>query len=95
MLAWLLSSLTDTQLMLFLLRLLTWLSLRRPIILIPSPEGAWLLPDGRFLRGGPEEPPDPAALWRSCYDQSGFSCPYPTHPRTVLLSERGMVPPTQ
>jgi DNA invertase Pin-like site-specific DNA recombinase len=35
--------------------------------LIPSPEGAWLLPDGRFLKGNAEEAPDPGAVWRSYY----------------------------
>ena len=35
--------------------------------LIPSPEGAWLLPDGHFVKGQPDTAPDPGALWRSYY----------------------------
>ncbi len=36
--------------------------------LIPTPEGAWLLPDGLFAKGKPDEPPVEGAIWRSYYD---------------------------
>lgn len=36
--------------------------------LMPSPEGAWFLPDGRFVNGDPDESPEPGAVWRSYYD---------------------------
>jgi DNA invertase Pin-like site-specific DNA recombinase len=36
--------------------------------LIPSPYGAWLLPDGTFLSGNEGERPDEAAIWRSYYE---------------------------
>ena len=37
--------------------------------LVPSPEGAWLLPDGSWTAGvAGEEPPHPEALWRAYYD---------------------------
>jgi DNA invertase Pin-like site-specific DNA recombinase len=35
--------------------------------LIPSPEGAWLLPDGTFQLGVELEPPHPDAIWRSYF----------------------------
>lgn len=35
----------------------------------PSPEGAWLLPDGRYMPGHIEEdPPEPGALWRGYHE---------------------------
>lgn len=34
----------------------------------PSPLGAWLLADGRFVAGEPEQPPEEGALWRGYYD---------------------------
>ncbi|NLF79494.1 MAG: recombinase family protein, partial [Chloroflexi bacterium] len=37
--------------------------------LIPSPYGAWLLPDGHYMRGEVgQEPPQEGALWRGYYD---------------------------
>ncbi len=39
--------------------------------LSPSERGAWWLPDGRFVVGKPDQPPDPAALWRRYYDCAG------------------------
>ena len=40
---------------------------KRTGYLIPSSEGAWLLPDGSFLAGTLNEPPQPDAVWRSYY----------------------------
>jgi DNA invertase Pin-like site-specific DNA recombinase len=38
-------------------------------MLIPTPQGAWLLPDGSFKVGNQgEEPPHPDAVWRSYYE---------------------------
>lgn len=35
----------------------------------PSPYGAWLLPDGRYVAGEVEQdPPEPGALWRGYHD---------------------------
>ncbi|MCC6972387.1 MAG: recombinase family protein [Anaerolineae bacterium] len=34
----------------------------------PSPEGAWWMPDGRFVAGTPNKAPDSGALWRSYYE---------------------------
>jgi len=34
----------------------------------PSPKGAWLLPDGRFVKGKPDQPPEEGAIWRGYYD---------------------------
>lgn len=35
----------------------------------PSPYGAWLLPDGRYMAGEVEQdPPEPGALWRGYHD---------------------------
>lgn len=36
--------------------------------LIPSFDGAWLLPDGRFEAGSADEPPQDGAIWRSYYE---------------------------
>ncbi len=36
--------------------------------LSPAERGAWWLPDGRFVAGKPDQPPDPGALWRNYYD---------------------------
>jgi hypothetical protein len=37
--------------------------------LMPSPYGAWLLPDGTYVRGeAGQEPPQVGALWRGYYD---------------------------
>lgn len=37
--------------------------------LVPSPEGAWLLPDGSWLPGlEDDDPPESDALWRGYYD---------------------------
>lgn len=36
--------------------------------LIPTQAGAWLLGNGRFVAGKPEEPPEEGALWRSYYE---------------------------
>jgi DNA invertase Pin-like site-specific DNA recombinase len=33
----------------------------------PSRRGAWWMPDGTFVAGEPDQPPDPAAQWRSYY----------------------------
>ena len=35
--------------------------------LIPTEEGAWYLPDGSFVAGTPDRPPDPTAQWRSYF----------------------------
>jgi len=32
--------------------------------LMPSSEGAWFLSDGRFVKGDPDQPPEPGAVWR-------------------------------
>jgi hypothetical protein len=34
----------------------------------PSPRGAWLLPDGRFVKGKPDQPPQEGAIWRGYFD---------------------------
>lgn len=34
----------------------------------PSPEGAWLLPSGKFLAGSADVPPEPGAIWRGYYE---------------------------
>jgi DNA invertase Pin-like site-specific DNA recombinase len=40
--------------------------------LIPSDEGAWLLPDGKWLAGRiGEQPPTEGAIWRGYYDCAG------------------------
>jgi DNA invertase Pin-like site-specific DNA recombinase len=36
--------------------------------LIPSPEGAWQLPTGKFISGTPDQSPEEAAIWRSYFD---------------------------
>lgn len=36
--------------------------------LIPSPEGAWLLPGGRFVAGTADEKPEENALWRGYHE---------------------------
>ena len=36
--------------------------------LIPSPYGAWLMPDGKFVSGTKDESPDEAAIWHGYYD---------------------------
>ncbi len=36
--------------------------------LIPSPSGAWLLPNGRFAKGKADAPPMPDAIWRGYYE---------------------------
>ena len=36
--------------------------------LIPTPEGAWLLPDGRFTVGEADQPPEEEAIWRSYFE---------------------------
>ena len=36
--------------------------------LMPSPEGAWLLPDGTFEKGKPDQSPHEQAIWRNYYD---------------------------
>src|SRR5262249_46382662 len=36
--------------------------------LIPSTRGAWYMPDATFLKGKPDESPDPGALWRGYYE---------------------------
>lgn len=36
--------------------------------LIPTSEGAWLLTNGRFEVGEPDDPPEPGAIWRSYYE---------------------------
>lgn len=33
----------------------------------PSKRGAWLMPDGTFVAGREDEPPDPGALWRGYF----------------------------
>ncbi len=34
----------------------------------PSPEGAWLLPDGTYVAGKPDDPTQPNVIWRSYFD---------------------------
>ncbi len=34
----------------------------------PSKSGAWWMPDGRYVAGKPDQPPDEGALWRSYFD---------------------------
>lgn len=36
--------------------------------LVPTEEGAWLMPDGKFEPGSKGEPPHPDAIWKSYYD---------------------------
>jgi DNA invertase Pin-like site-specific DNA recombinase len=36
--------------------------------LMPSPDGAWLLSNGTFVAGTPDNPPEPDALWKSYYE---------------------------
>jgi hypothetical protein len=36
--------------------------------LMPSPDGAWLLSNGLFVAGTPDNPPDPNAEWKSYYE---------------------------
>ncbi|MFC1959914.1 recombinase family protein [Chloroflexota bacterium] len=36
--------------------------------LIPTPDGAWLLTNGRFEAGEPDDPPESGAIWRSYYE---------------------------
>ncbi len=36
--------------------------------LVPSPDGAWLLAEGRFVSGSPDDPPEAGAIWRSYYE---------------------------
>ncbi len=36
--------------------------------LVPSPEGAWLLPNGTFVSGTSDTPPQDGAIWRSYYE---------------------------
>ncbi len=43
-------------------------TLKKDGYLIPSHEGAWLLPDGRFVAGKPDKPPQEGAVWRSYYE---------------------------
>lgn len=41
--------------------------------LMPSPEGAWLLPStGRFVRGAEDAPPEEGAICRSYYLCAGY-----------------------
>jgi len=36
--------------------------------LIPNPKGAWLMPEGIFVAGKEDSPPQPGALWRTYYE---------------------------
>lgn len=36
--------------------------------LVPSPEGAWLMPDGQYQAGNQDECPHPQAVWKSYYE---------------------------
>ena len=36
--------------------------------LVPSPEGAWLLPSGTFVAGSADTPPQEGAVWKSYYE---------------------------
>lgn len=43
-------------------------TLKKDGYLIPSHEGAWLFPDGRYLAGMPDKSPTEGAIWRSYYE---------------------------
>jgi DNA invertase Pin-like site-specific DNA recombinase len=36
--------------------------------LIPSPHGAWQLPNGKFFKGEQDQPPEEGSFWRGYYD---------------------------
>lgn len=36
--------------------------------LVPTTEGAWLLPDGKFIAGTEAEPPQEGGIWRGYYE---------------------------
>ena len=38
----------------------------------PSPAGAWLLPNGKFVTGSAEACPEEGALWRGYYECAGY-----------------------
>ena len=41
--------------------------------LIPSTDGAWLMPDGNFRKGSADKPPHPQAVWRGYYDAARYA----------------------
>ena len=40
--------------------------------LMPSPEGAWLLPNGKFVAGTADSSPEEGAIWRGYYDAAHY-----------------------
>lgn len=38
----------------------------------PNPDGAWLLPNGKFVVGQADEAPEEGAIWRGYYDCAGY-----------------------
>ncbi len=38
----------------------------------PSPQGAWLLPNGKFVAGEADQPPEAGAIWRGYHDTARY-----------------------